>query len=71
MSATQKCRLLKKYSKSYITTCPAYMGAMPAVLARLLVLARPVQNMPKCRRMAECRRPLTFWPFFLRIFAGL
>ena len=31
-------------------TCPAYMGAMPAVLARLLVLARPVQNMPKCRR---------------------
>ncbi len=24
-------------------TCPAYMGAMPAVLAR------PVQNMPKCR----------------------
>jgi len=26
------------------------MGAMSAVLARLLVLARPVQNMPKCRR---------------------
>jgi hypothetical protein len=45
-------------------TCPAYMGAMPAVLARLLVLARPVQNMPKCRHPAECRRLLTFWPFF-------
>jgi len=44
-------------------TCPAYMGAMPAVLARLLVLARPVQNMPKCRRLAECRRCWHFGPF--------
>ena len=44
-------------------TCPAYMGAMPAVLARLLVLARPVQNMPKCRHPAECRRCWHFGPF--------
>jgi hypothetical protein len=52
-------------------TCPAYMGGMSAVLARLLVLARHDENMPKCRHprwnvgaYAECRRLLTFWPFF-------
>ncbi len=44
----------------------AYMGGVSAVLAQLVVPARPVQNMPKCRRPSKCRRPPTFWPFFSR-----
>jgi hypothetical protein len=42
---------------------PAYMGGVSAVLARLVVLARHDENLPKCRHPMECRRLPTFWPF--------
>ena len=42
----------------------AYMGGISAVLARLVVPARPVKNVPKCPRPSKCWRPPTFWPFF-------
>ena len=64
-SPLRRCCLVSMQSPTRICsqTCPAYMGAMSAVLARLLVLARPVQNMPKCRHPAECRRCWHFGPF--------
>jgi hypothetical protein len=44
-------------------TRSAYMGGVSAVPARLVVLARHDENLPKCRHPTECRRLPTFWPF--------
>ena len=63
-----RCCLVSLQSPSGICSQirSAYMGGVSAVLARLVVPARPVQNMPKCRRPSKCWRPPTFWPFFLK-----
>ena len=42
--------------------CSAYMGGVSAVLARLVVPARPV----KMSAPFKCPRPPTFWPSFPR-----